>query len=113
MKLFFELTKEQTIKEFDKAQELADKFKSEDGTIFGVFVMNISLTMGHSFLNYDIFEERNYDAKEEGCKYHQIFALTTTGEPIGMIEYCERLTRNPSVHCVLFYDHSEEKYEQE
>ena len=30
--------------------------------------------------------------------------MTTTGEPIGLQEYCYRLCRNPQVHVALFYD---------
>ena len=49
--------------------------------------------------------DHDYAAEYEGCKYDQYFALTTTGEPIGLQEYCYRLSRNPLVHVTLFYDY--------
>ena len=49
-------------------------------------------------------QAHGYHAIKEGCKYRQFFALTTTGEPIALPEYCYRLIRNPHVHVSLFYD---------
>ena len=95
------LNKKQTIAVLDQAQEMADAFNSVDGKVMHISVMYVGFWAWSSF---DYMIKHGYDAKEEGCDYTQRFALTTTGEPIALPEYCYRLSRNPHVHVSLFYD---------
>ena len=88
------LNKKQTIAVIDQAQEMADAFNSVDGKVMHISVMYVG------FWSYKVIDH----AEKERCGYLQYFALTTTGEPIALPEYCYRLSRNPHVHVSLFYD---------
>ena len=89
---------------------MADAFNSVDGKVMHISVYYVGFC-AKSFMV--CVNDHGYSAKKEGCKYDQRFALTTTGEPIALPEYCYRLSRNPHVHVSLFYDdHSLVTYEK-
>ena len=99
MQVHVNLNKKQAIAVLDQAQEMADAFNSVDGKVMHISVMYVGFWewSGSAYV-----QDHGYDAEKEGCEYGQCFALTTTGEPIALQEYCYRLSRNPHVHVSLF-----------
>ena len=105
------LNKKQTIAVLDQAQEMADAFNSVDGKVMHISIMYVGFYLW-SFQN--CVKDHGYYAEAKGCEYDQQFALTTTGEPIALPEYCYRLSRNLLVHVSLFYDiHNPTQYKME
>ena len=104
MQVHVNLNKKQAITVLDQAQEMADAFNLVDGKVMHISVMYVGFWewSGSAYV-----QDHGYDAEKEGCEYGQCFALTTTGEPIALQEYCYRLSRNQHVHVSLFFDYQE------
>ena len=81
VKVDVNFNKKQVIQRFNQAQGMADAFKSVDGKIMHISVMYVGFL---AMSGADCVQDHGYDRRKEGCKYPQYFALTNTGEPVGL-----------------------------
>ena len=124
VKVHKDLSKDKVIQEMKSLKARATEFEETKGEkdLLVVAVVNVGFYLDleeyqpHELLLIpkDTHKSVGYKAPDQestdGTEYERQYVLTTTGEPIGLAEYCTWIAAGPSTHVLQSLDFDGTKY---